>query len=104
MARRRRLAFSGLGEVMPEVKRLLAGHALVGRWTLGQICNHLATAVRLSMDGFPVKAPWLVRRTAGVVLRRVMLGRGWIPERVPVPARTLDPKPGLDAGHEADAL
>src|SRR5262249_51213147 len=81
---RRRLAFANLDEVMPDVERLLAGHVTVGLWTLGQVCNHLALAFRLSMDGFPVKSPWLVRRTAGVAIRRLMLWTGRIPEGVKV--------------------
>ena len=104
MARRRRLAFSRLVEVMPDVERLLAGHATVGQWTLGQICNHLATGIRITTDAFPAKAPWVVRRTAGVVLGRLLLWRGWIPPGLPVPASILNPGPALDAGCEAESL
>jgi len=103
MAGRRELAFASLEEVMPDVERLLAGHRTVGHWTLGQICNHLGLTVRLSMEGFPRKAPWLVRRALGGLIRRLMLGRGWIPQGVKVPEVYL-PKPGLDAAREADAL
>jgi hypothetical protein len=48
MAERRELTFASLDDVMPDVERLLAGHVTVGRWTLGQILNHLATATHLS--------------------------------------------------------
>src|SRR5262245_61178158 len=75
---RRKLAFGSLTEVMADVERLLTGHATLGQWTLGQICNHLAATIRMSTDQVPQKAPWLVRRTAGVVLRRLMLARGRI--------------------------
>ncbi|MFI5459648.1 MAG: DUF1569 domain-containing protein [Isosphaerales bacterium] len=47
MAGRRELSFASLDEVMPDVERLLAGHATVGQWSLGQICNHLATGFNL---------------------------------------------------------
>jgi hypothetical protein len=50
---RRRLSFRRLDEVMPDVDRLLIGHRAVGRWTLGQICNHLAASFRHSVAGFP---------------------------------------------------
>jgi len=36
MADRRDLSFTSLDEVMPDVKRLLAGHVTVGQWSLGR--------------------------------------------------------------------
>jgi hypothetical protein len=102
-ATRRALRFASLDQVMPDVDRLLAGHTTVGRWSLGQICNHLELAIRLSMDGDPVKAPWLVRRAFGPVAFRLSLWLGWMPEGVQVPAVYLL-RPGLDAAHEAAAL
>jgi hypothetical protein len=102
-ARRRQLAFARLAEVMPDVEPLLARHLTVGRWTLGQICNHLGTTICMSMDGTPEKAPWLLRRTAGVLLRHLTLWRGRIPEGVRVPEVYL-PRPELDATREAGAL
>jgi hypothetical protein len=51
---------------MPDVQRLLAGHRTVGRWSLAQICNHLAASITWSVEGFPDRpAPWLVRVTLG---------------------------------------
>jgi hypothetical protein len=97
------LAFADLAEVVPEVERLLAGHAMLGGWTLGQVCSHLATTIRMSMDGVPTKAPWLVRRAAGPLLRRLVLRRGRLPRGVQVPSVYL-PQAGLDAGREAGAL
>ncbi|MFO0891604.1 MAG: DUF1569 domain-containing protein [Isosphaeraceae bacterium] len=49
MRQRRSLDFQSLGEVLPDVERLLEGHETVGRWTLGQILEHLSTAIRLSL-------------------------------------------------------
>ena len=100
---RRPLVFVHLNEVMPDVERLLAGHVTVGRWTLGQICNHLEMALRLSMDGVPVKFSWPVRRLFGPLARRLMFWRGRIPEGVRVPVLYL-PRPGLDAAREASIL
>src|SRR5947209_7497277 len=93
---RRRLVFASLDEVMADVERLLAGHTTVGRWTLGQACNHLALTIRGSMQGVPVKAPWLMRRTAGVFARWFMLRQGWMPEGIQVPTLYLPP-PVFDA-------
>ena len=50
---RRPLVFVRLDEVMPDVERLLAGHVTVGRWTLGQICNHLELALRRRWTACP---------------------------------------------------
>lgn len=103
MSRRRAVSFRTLDEVMPDVERLMAGHTAVGQWSLGQICNHLALTIRLSIEGAPVKGSWLFRRVAGPVLRRIMLRRNSIPERVQVPKIYL-PQDQKNAGSEAVAL
>lgn len=103
MAVRRALTFATLDDVLPDVERLLAGHITVGRWSLGQICNHLTLAIRLSMDGFPDQAPWVLRQTVGRVARWLVLAHGRIPEGVQVP-QTYLPRPGLDITAEAVAL
>ncbi|HWE36874.1 MAG TPA: DUF1569 domain-containing protein [Isosphaeraceae bacterium] len=105
MDRRRRLAFASLDDVMPEVERLLAGHVTVGNWSLGQICNHLATAFHLVVDVAPrdvapgrreVLVAWLARRWFFAVDR--------FPTGVKVPSPRLIPRPGADARREAEAL
>lgn len=100
---RRQLRFTSLSQVMPDVERLLAGHATVGRWSLAQILNHLELGIRLSMDGVPQKYSWPVRRLFGPVAWRLASWLDWIPEGVRVPKIYL-PRPGLDAGSEAAAL
>ena len=100
---RRPLIFSALDQVMPEIDRLLQGHTTVGRWSLAQICNHLELAIRLPMDGVPVKSTWLVRRTVGPIFRRLSFRLAWIPEAVRVPEIYIPP-PNLDQKHESDAL
>jgi hypothetical protein len=102
MAERRTLSFSRLDEVMPEVERLLEGHTTVGNWSLGQICNHLATVFRSSVDP-PRRAPWIVRRTIGPLIRRRVLKAGAMPTGIKVPD-ALIPRPGLDARSEAENL
>ena len=103
MAERRALSFSSLDEVMPDVDRLLEGHTTTGRWSLGQICNHLGTALRYTVEGFPEQAPWLLRHTVGPVAKRQVLGSGAFPEGVKLPEKYL-PRPGLDPRAEAEAL
>jgi Protein of unknown function (DUF1569) len=103
MDARRTLKFSNLAEVMPEVDRLLEGHTTVGKWSLGQICNHLTKSLVGSVEGINVKAPWLVRKTLGVVAKRRILRTGAMRAGVKLPERFL-PRPGLDARAEAEAL
>lgn len=88
---------------MPDVDRLLAGHSTVGTWTLGQICNHLATVIRYSVVGYPDRMPWLFRQTIGRVARSRTLKAGRIPEGIKVPQRYL-PSPGLDDRVETEEL
>src|SRR3954453_19718798 len=103
MPGRRALTFASLDRVMPEVDRLLEGHTTVGNWSLGQVCNHLAGAFVASVEGFPGRAPWLVRKTLGRLKGRQIRGTGTMPAGVQLPERFL-PRPGLDARAEAEAL
>src|SRR4051812_26194070 len=100
MAERRELTFAGLDEVMPEVERLLGGHVMVGCWSLGQVCNHLATAVTLMLDGGldPVSAP------LPEAVRRRFFRRRRFPGGVKAPNPALLPGPDLDGRAEAEAL
>ena len=100
---RRTLAFSSLAEVMPEVDRLLLGHRTVGNWTLGQICNHLSTAIISSIEGVPFRFPWIARKTVGPIFLRRILRTGKFPGGVKQPER-FSPGPGVDARAEAEAL
>ena len=100
---RRRLTFASLDQVMPDVDRLLHGHTTVGKWTLGQICNHLTGAITSTVDGFRFKAPWIVRKTIGPMLVRRILKTSRFPEGAPLPKKYL-PRPRHDDRAEAEAL
>src|SRR5262249_19215703 len=102
-AARRMLTFATLDQVMPDVDRLLLGHTTVGNWSLGQICNHLASAIRYTWEGFPLKAPWLIRKSIGPwYLRRILRNGRW-PNGMKVPKK-YEPRLGGDARAEAEAL
>ncbi|MGP0065369.1 MAG: DUF1569 domain-containing protein [Isosphaeraceae bacterium] len=101
MAERRELTFASLDEVMPDVERLLAGHVTVGRWTLGQILNHLATAIRLTTDT-PANSAEPTREQD--VFRRRFFHRGRFADGIEVPLPVMLPQPGLDRRAEADSL
>jgi Protein of unknown function (DUF1569) len=105
MAGRRDLSFARLDEVMPDVERLLAGHVTVGQWTLGQICNHLATAFNFLMDGRSDLVPFTSTEEdrSSILRKRFFRGRRF-PEGAIAPFRALIPSAGLDDREEADAL
>jgi Protein of unknown function (DUF1569) len=103
MSERRPLSFTSLAEVMPDVDRLLRGHRTVGKWSLGQICNHLAGSLIYSVEGFPGKAPWLIRKLIGSRAKRDLFRKGRMDEGMKLPEKFL-PRPGLDPRAEAEAL
>ena len=100
MPDRRALTFANFDEGMPEVERLLAGHSTVGRWTLGQILYHLATAIRLMTEGSSASPG----RTMPEAIRRRFFRAGRFPEGVEAPLAELLPPPDRDARAEAEAL
>ena len=102
-ATRRPLAFALLDDVIPDVDRLLAGHITVGSWSLGQICDHLARSITYSLEGFPVRAPWLLRKTLGPLILRRILRSGRFIEGMKAP-RPYQPRPVADARDEAEVL
>src|SRR4051794_25905022 len=63
---RRAVGYGSVEEILPAVERLRAGHATVGRWSLAQICPHLAFAFDATVDGFPtLPFPRVLRATVG---------------------------------------
>jgi hypothetical protein len=102
-AARRPLAFASLDEVLTDVDRLLEGHVTVGRWSLGQICDHLARSITYSLEGFPIRAPWLLRKTLGPLILRRILRSGRFVEGMKAP-RPYQPEPVVEARGQAEAL
>jgi hypothetical protein len=69
---RRTLRFHDFDAVLRDARALLAGgYSRAGNWSLGQVCQHLATVFGMSLDGFPSRAPWPIR----LVARTFVLGR-----------------------------
>ena len=104
MVNRRRLTFASLGDVVLEVERLLAGHVTVGRWSLGQICDHLSRVFDAVVDGVPDYRPPRLLRPLNWCLRRWFFGRTGYPAGVITPSRNLLPEPGLDGRREYERL
>lgn len=78
LGKRRRLSFTVLAEVMPEVTRLRQGHRAVGNWTLAQTCRHLADSFHGSIDGFRTDRHRIMRTLFG----RRALGRVFATHRI----------------------
>ena len=93
MPERRNLSFSSLDEIIPEVERLLAGHATIGEWSLGQILHHLATSIRVSRRGRPKPEA----RPVSEALRDQFFRTRRFPEGVQAPHPRLVPPADADA-------
>jgi Protein of unknown function (DUF1569) len=74
---RRPLRFHSYDDVWADAKALTtSGYERAGSWSLGQVCDHLARTMELSLDGFPSMFPWPVRLAARwFVLGKVMKHR-----------------------------
>lgn len=99
---RRTLAFQSFDEVMPDVERLLEGHATVGSWSLAQICKHLATVLRRVVD-LPASTPSDPSQWVSAEEKRKVFESGQIPEGLPMPAEQLPAEAGT-AEQEAEGL
>jgi hypothetical protein len=105
MYERRQLSFANLDEVMPEVERLSAGYELAGRWTLGQICKHLAMAFHIIIEGppgFALSSEPEDPRYGRIRQRFFRMDR--FPDGVEAPLSKLVPDAGLDEDAEVQAL
>jgi Protein of unknown function (DUF1569) len=100
MPERRQLTFGSLDEVISDVDRLLSGHITLGRWSLGQMCYHLARPIRFSVEGPSISSEPTPEQEEA---RRRFFAAGRFPEGLEAPA-FLVPKPDLDDRLEADAL
>jgi Protein of unknown function (DUF1569) len=79
---RRALHYESLGEVMPNVDRLLEGHSTVGNWSLAQICRHLATVMRRVVD-LPASTPHDASQWVGEKRKRQFFESGLVPKGIP---------------------
>jgi hypothetical protein len=87
---RRNLQFRKFDEVIDDVRSLQqTGYNLLGNWSLGQICDHLAIFFRGSLDGFGEMYPWIVRATVGKYFLWKILNSGKMTPGIKVPKRFL---------------
>jgi hypothetical protein len=100
MANQRQLSFQSLEDVMPEVERLIKGHALAGQWSLGQICSHLAGAIRLTARSPSTAHPATPEQAA---LKEQFFAAGVFPQGRSSPAHFV-PADNLDLSAEVASL
>ena len=94
VAGRRTLRFESQQDILNEV-RALAGRPTrqLGNWSLGEVCQHLAKTVDMSIDGSQMRFPWVLRMIAPLIKNR-FLSRPMQPGfTVPKTGAFLLPKP-----------
>jgi hypothetical protein len=96
---RRTLRYESFEEVMPDVERLLAGHTTVGRWTLAQICHHLAAVLRRHVD-LPASTVFDPADRVSEETKREVLESGVLPAGITAPPGVL---PGAVGGEREEA-
>jgi hypothetical protein len=70
---RRSLRFESLQHIVADAEALSAGPVRsAGNWTAAQNVQHVAILIRLSIDGFPARAPWLIRFVLRFMKNRVL--------------------------------
>ncbi len=77
---RRRVRYSTLDEVVDDAARAVsAKSATTGKWSLGQILEHLAIANDKMIDGFGFQAPLPIRTVGRYFLKKRLLVKGLTP-------------------------
>ncbi|MCP4245865.1 MAG: DUF1569 domain-containing protein [bacterium] len=81
-AGRRTLRFENYDDLLAEIERLAPDHRTLARWSLAQICHHLADTQDFSIHNPKpgIKTTPLYRATVGRFALRVLLWFHYIPE------------------------
>lgn len=96
-------AFGDLGDVLPYVESLCHAHRTTGRWTLGQICRHLADSFDGSIDGFGDNRHRVMRTLFGRAALRRIFATGRLDDGFTVTTR-LDPPADAELPESIEAL
>lgn len=74
---RRDLVLRDFSEFLADAEMLVASPSTVtiGNWSLSHLINHLAATIDYSIDGFPGKAPWIVRMIAPWFKQRALTSK-----------------------------
>jgi hypothetical protein len=89
---RRELDFHDFDAVAHDVEQLQArGYQRAGNWGLGQICAHLSLTIEKSLEGFPSRVPWALRKVLAFVLLRRILSQRRMRAGISAPALLAPP-------------
>jgi hypothetical protein len=70
---RRKLRFESHQDVLNDVHALCNGPTRqLGNWSLGEVCQHLAKTVDMSIDGSQMRFPWVLRMIAPLLRKRFL--------------------------------
>lgn len=99
---RRKLDFDRFEAVASDIHHLHdVGYTQLGTWDLSQVCDHLTRFMRMSLEGFPFRLPWVARALVGpVILKPMVLWMHWLPAgaKAPqplMPARSPQEEPAV---------
>lgn len=99
---RRTIRFDDLDRIMPDVERLLEGYRTLGNWSVGQMCRHLASIMRASVD-LPASTQFDPSMRLDDERRRAALEFGTIPEGIPT-GPPFEPPAGVEDREEAESF
>ncbi len=91
---RRKVRFRSYDDILAEVEHLGPAHRTLGKWTLGQICEHLCETQTFSVEPWEadIETSPLFRATVGRIALRALVWFGFIPEQ----QGNLAPRPPAD--------
>lgn len=105
MSERRPLRFESLQDVLLDVETLLSGYQMLGNWSLGQVCQHLAKVLDMSRTSSPEAGPHVLEERTRTIMKRRVFSSGVIAAGVDVPGSPLpDPADTLDDRAEVERL
>ena len=99
VAGRRPVRYNSYDELLADAERLAAGeNQTLGNWSLGQIYNHLAKAIHMTIDGPPFLLPWPLRIFFKLFMKQRMLQKMLPPGfKLPKRAESMLPEPTTTA-------
>ncbi len=70
---RRTLELHSYDELLADVRMLAdTPHRQLGNWSLGEVCQHLAKTMDVSLDGSQARAPWALRLVGPFIKKRFL--------------------------------
>lgn len=62
---RRTVRFNNYDDILADIEQLQArGYRQLGNWSLGQMAKHIGEGMRMSLDDFQIRQPWIVKFVA----------------------------------------